>query len=394
MPGPRRCFATAKALQRLDAVLLCEVLRKFPDYLEARELSLPTDATLGPGEYEAIRGACMAGDIPAELDDVLSYVSILGTTAGWERIQEEARAQKKRLDFAVDGLTHADLAMKAWLWNWPKNKSLLEESYSRARIHARSSYVYFPPMRDTRAKYHAPSDQRLDEMRGELAEYFVAEGLGKGSNVVRFEFEKEIWFLIRFPGRLKRQVIVDDDGETESLTFKPEEYDAVVYHKDYGDLRMNTLRVHDRTKYRVLFGHALLDSSNVFAENKRVISLDPLKGKCLGIFECDDIPGLAEIEPVELAYHRMVETGREVIWRADKKTTLLASNRLAPFLVPEDTDTVRYAIFRYRLKDREQFETLTVHQGNTMTYERDGDSAVLEEWLRSRKFVKDTLAKP
>jgi hypothetical protein len=336
----------------------------------------------------------MAGDIPAELDDVLSYVSILGTTAGWERIQEEARAQKKRLDFAVDGLTHADLAMKAWLWNWPKNKSLLEESYSRARIHARSSYVYFPPMRDTRAKYHAPSDQRLDEMRGELAEYFVAEGLGKGSNVVRFEFEKEIWFLIRFPGRLKRQVIVDDDGETESLTFKPEEYDAVVYHKDYGDLRMNTLRVHDRTKYRVLFGHALLDSSNVFAENKRVISLDPLKGKCLGIFECDDIPGLAEIEPVELAYHRMVETGREVIWRADKKTTLLASNRLAPFLVPEDTDTVRYAIFRYRLKDREQFETLTVHQGNTMTYERDGDSAVLEEWLRSRKFVKDTLAKP
>ncbi len=393
MPGPRRCFATAKALQRLDAGLLCEVLRKFPGYLKERKLSLPADPKEGKLDYEAIRAACMDGDLPTELDDVLSYVSILGTTAGWERILEEARAQKKRLDFPADGLTHADLAMKAWLWDWPKNKTLLEESYSRARIHSRSSYVYFPPLRDVRAKYQSPSEDKLTAIRKELEEYFVAEGLGKGSNIVRFEFEREIWFLIRYPGRLKRQVTIDDDGESENLTFKPEEYDAVVYHIDYGDLRMNTLRVRDRAKYRILFGHLLLDSANVFAPDQQVITLEPLKGKCVDIFKCDDIEGLAEIEPIELAYHRIGEMGREIIWRADKKTTLLASNKLGQFLLPEDTDTVRYAIFRYRLKDRVKFETLTVHQGNTMNYERDGDSAVLEEWLRSRRFVKDMLAK-
>jgi hypothetical protein len=32
-----------------------------------------------------------------------------------------------------------------------------------------------------------------------------------------------------------------------------------------------------------------------------------------------------------------------------------------------------------------------VHTGKTLNYERDGDSAVLEEWLRRRKFIKDTL---
>jgi len=393
MPGPRRCFATAKALQRLDAGLLSEVLRKFPAYLKERNLTLPTHPKQENLDYEAIRAACMGGDLPADLDDVLSYVSILGTTAGWERILEEARAQKKKLDFPTHGLTHADLAMKAWLWDWPRNKLLLEESYSRARIHARSSYVYFPPLRDLRGKYRAPTDERLAEMRKELEDYFVAEGLGKGSNIIRFEFEKEIWFLIRYPGRLKRQVTIDEDGESESLTFKPEEYDAVVYHKVYGDLRMNTLRVRERTKYRILFGHALLDSANVFAPDERVITLEPLKGKCLAIFKCEDIEGLAEVEPVELAYHSIREMGREIIWRADKKTTLLASNKLDPFLLPDDTDTVRYAIFRYRLKDRMKPETLTVHQGKTMTYERDGDSAVLEEWLRSRKFVKYMLDK-
>ena len=405
MPGPRRCFATAKALQRLDAVLICDVLRKFPGYLKDRGLTLPphprdddpaveSAAHRGAGlDYEAIRAACMGGDLPADLDDVLSYVSILGTTAGWERIQQEAVARNRKLDFPADGLTHADLAMKAWLWDWPHNKTLLEESYSRARIHARSSFVYFPALRDLRGKYRPPTDERLAAMRTELEEYFVAEGLGKGSNLVRFEFEKEIWFLIRYPGRLKRQVAIDEDGEPESLTFKPEEYDAVVYHKEYGDLRMNTLRARDRTKYRIVFGHALLESANVFAHDDHVITLEPLKGKCVGIFNCADIAGLAEVEPVELAYHRIGETGREIIWRADKQTTLLASNNLAPFLLPSDTDSVRYAIFRYRLKDRVKHDTLTVHQGNIMNYERDVDSVVLEEWLRTRRFVKDMPAR-
>jgi len=97
--------------------------------------------------------------------------------------------------------------------------------------------------------------------------------------------------------------------------------------------------------------------------------------------------------PVEVAYHTAADHGRMVIWRSDKKSTLLTTNSLAPFLVPADTDTVRYAVFRYRLKDRRKWETLTVHQGNTMTYERDGDSAVLEEWLRAREFVRHAFGK-
>jgi hypothetical protein len=333
----------------------------------------------------------MGRDVPAELDDVLSHVSILGTAAGWERIQAEARAQKKTLSFTTDKLTFADRAMQAWLWDWPHNQTLLEESYARARIHARSSYVYFPPLLDVRALYQSPTAAKLAEMRQELDTYFVCEGLGKGTSLVRFEFEKEIWFLIRYPGRWKRQMAIDEGGGVQRLTFKPQEYDAVVYHKEYGDLRMNTLRVSDRTRYRILFGRSLLNSINVFAPAARAISLEPLKGACLPLFHCEDIPGLAEIAPVEVAYHTAADQGRLVIWRADKQTTLLTTNRLAPLLVPSDTDTVRHAVFRYRLRNKTKYESLTVHQGNTMTYERDGDSVVMEAWLRSRNFVQNAL---
>lgn len=391
MPGPRRCFATCAALQRLNVVLLCEVLLKFPEYLAERGLRLPADPSEDTLDYESIRAACMCGVMPADLDDVLSYVSIMGTVPGWERIKAEARSRGRRLDFPADHLTHADLVMQAWLWDWPNNKSLLEESYARARIHARSSYVYYPPVRDVRNRFKSPTSEGLAELREDLEAYFVAEGLGKGSNIVRFEFEKEIWFLIRYPGRLKRQVKIDDDGTAASVSFKPEEYDVVVYHKVYGDLRMNTKRVRDRRKYRIAFGHALLASENLFAPDARVITLEPLKGRCLGLFHCGDIDGLAEIAPIELEFRHLSGEGRTVRWEALDNTTLLTSNPLGEWLLPPDTDTVRYAQFRYRFRNRPKYDLLTVHQGDSMTFERDGDSAVLESWLRSRKFFTTTL---
>ena len=109
MFGPRRCFATVKAVRHLDARLLCEVLRKFPNYLRVQKLVLPAHPREDNLDYETIQTACMSGDMPKELDDVLSHVSMLGTTEGWARIQEEARAQGNSLEFPMDGLTNADL---------------------------------------------------------------------------------------------------------------------------------------------------------------------------------------------------------------------------------------------------------------------------------------------
>ncbi len=71
MPGKKRCFVTIRALKRLDENLLCAVLGKFPEYLQARGLALPEPPDREILDYDAIKEACMSGDIPAELDDVL-----------------------------------------------------------------------------------------------------------------------------------------------------------------------------------------------------------------------------------------------------------------------------------------------------------------------------------
>lgn len=56
-----------------------------------------------------------------------------------------------------------------------------------------------------------------------------------------------------------------------------------------------------------------------------------------------------------------------------------------------EADSVLSARFRYRLKDRKSTGALTVHTGNALTYERDGDSSVLETWLRKRKFISSLI---
>jgi hypothetical protein len=387
-----RCFSTIKALQRFHPVLLADGLRKFPDYMALCHIKIPKSPDRENMPYDDIKNALMSGDIPQDLDDVLFFTCLLGTAPGWEKIQAEARFQKCNLDFQIEGLTAADLALKAWLYNWPHNRQLLEQSYARAKVHARSSYVYYAPIRDVRSKYKSPSPKMLEEFSRNLSTYFMDKGLGAGTNIVRYEYEKEIWFLIRYPGHPRRYSAISDSGESTSMVFRPEEYDAVVYHKEFGDLRMNTNSKLDHAHYRVVFADLLLGASNLFHPKYQMIKLDPLLGDCATLFRAKDIPGLAEIVPIEVTYNSYVKTGVVKNLKAKDDAHLLYYDPAKGNLMEDpDADSVVYARFRYRLKNRTSYSTISVHAGHRLAYERDGDSSVLEHWLRSRKFIVSPL---
>ena len=65
--------------------------------------------------------------------------------------------------------------------------------------------------------------------------------------------------------------------------------------------------------------------------------------------------------------------------------------RLDPNLLPEDTVTIYTAKFRYSLTNGAKDRLLTLHQGRRLTYSRDGDSSVIEDWLRRRDFILTKL---
>ena len=151
---------------------------------------------------------------------------------------------------------------------------------------------------------------------------------------------------------------------------------------------MNTNRLKEHVRYRIEFADVLLESSNLFSPFERIVTLDPLLGECLPLFNCQDVDGLAEIAPVEICYATLKSPGSHMIWRADKGQSLLAYRQPNGGFIPDDTaHSIRYAKFRYRLSDRTGVDRLTVHAGNVLTYARDGDSSVLEDWLRRRGFI-------
>jgi hypothetical protein len=247
-------------------------------------------------------------------------------------------------------------------------------------------------LRDVRARFRELTPDRIAGARARLQDYFAnREGLGRGTSIVPYEYPKEIWFLVRYPGQVERHKAFDDEGNPATHVFRPEEYDAIVYHKGYGDLRLNTNRKRDHLQYRVTFGHLLFDEANVFDPNTQMVNLDPLQGECLGMFKCDDIEGLAAIHPIEVAFSTLSQPGVRITWKADEDVSLLDHNQHGSRLLPPDAHSIAYAKFRYRLSHRSDWERVTVHKGQAMTYERNGDCVIVEEWLRRRKFVKNPI---
>ena len=392
MSSKNRCFGTIKALKRLRPELLCDVLRKFPECTAEYGIHLPAEPDFENMPYEAIHAACMYGELPQELDDVFYFTCALGTTPGWENIKSEASFQRLDINFPTEKHTTADLVMRAWLHNWPRNRRLLEQSYARAKIHAKSAYVYYAPSRDFRSLYKAPDEAQLESLRQRLDDHFVQEGIGKGTSVVMYDFEKEIWFLVRHPGHTQRYSAISEDGELTSVSFKPEEYDAVVYHKEFGDLRLNTNRPGEHTRYRIEFADLLLNETNVFNPNYKMIRLTPLLGNCQKLFRCNDIPGLSHIVPIDISYTTLKHPDVMMRMKALNDSHLMLYEASLPNLMGDpEADSVLSARFRYRLKDRKSTGALTVHTGNALTYERDGDSSVLETWLRKRKFISSLI---
>lgn len=60
-----------------------------------------------------------------------------------------------------------------------------------------------------------------------------------------------------------------------------------------------------------------------------------------------------------------------------------------PAILPGEAQSVKRVVLQYRLKDTTRLSRLTIDEGNKVTFERNGDSMVVEEWLRRRGFVKN-----
>jgi len=382
------CFETVEKLRCHNPIVLCEFLEHFPAVLKKFNIVMPKPASHEIMPYGAIRDALMSPEIPDDLVVLLILIGKLGNEQGWTEIEHEAGMRGINMAFDKNDMSYSDRAAKAWILAQPGNPDILEESFARARIYSRSSYTYYPMYRDIRAKFKKPDNNAVAELEASLDNYFrVDEALGAGAKVLVYDYDAEIWFLIRHPGVVRRQGVYEH-GRVKTLPLTPEHYDAVVYHKKYGDLRINSHRKKEHLRYRIAFGHMLFAESNVFDNIRKIVHLRPLFGDCLAVCDHRDIPGLKTLLVTEVCFTSGLFNHRRVTWSSTTENAMLpldADHRA----LPTDAESVIYAKFRYQLTGDTEFKGMTVHAGKALNYERDGDSCVLEDWLRERKFIED-----
>ena len=395
-----RCFDSVRSLKLFDPDVLCEALRHFPDDLERGGVALPESPGLENMPYEAIQKMLVTGDASDGLTDLLFYVERLGNAEGWEHVVREAGLLGLRVEERSTKYSYAGCVLRAWLTDWPRNSELIEKSYARTRLYSLTAYHYFPMDRDLRGKYRPPSEEDIKKLEHDLVRHFDGRGHGKWVRVHWYEFEDEIWFMIRHSGRYEYVQTADDKGE-EVRKYRPVKFDAVTYSKKNGFLRMNTERRVEQGKYRTVIGHLLFGEANVFIEDRLCVTLEPLKGESAGIFDCGDMKGIRNVELCEVHFVELASPGRTVMWKQDGHEGIALSRTTyvqfedgirVPYdnhVLPPSTGHVISAKFRYTLRNsRGRRESLTVHAGNRLRYARDSDAARIGEWLIERGFVR------
>lgn len=395
------CFGTVKKLQTFEPQLLCRALAEFPaDLLRAKIRLPPADkADFENLPYDTLVKMVLKGEMSDELEQLLFNVCSLGNADGWASVVKEARYGGHRIDERSPGQSYPGCVLGAWLHDRANNGELLEKAMARMQLYKLSSYVYYPMAVDLRKDYQTPGEEDVRRLTAELGAHFESLGHGKGTRVHMYDFEDEIWFMVRYPGRL--QYVQAYDAEEEGVQpLVPAKFDAVVYDKRHGFLRMSLGRLTDHRKYRMVFGHLLFKKANVFVEDLECVTLEPLKGACLDIFNCEDMRWIREVDLLEVCFTEVSAGGRAVTWKWNSADGV-ALNRLpltldvgearecyAKHVVLPTTDHIRRAVFRYALRNRGgRYEKLIVHAGNHLRYARESDSAKIGEWMIGRGIL-------
>jgi len=394
----KKCFSNVRNLKKIAPTTLGDMLRLFPEFTGNNGIRVPDYPTEENLDYEVIRAALMGDKVPEPLDDIMHLATKLGNNRYWWVVEKQAAEDGRTLPSPHHEYGHVDDAIHAEIEEWPRHKGFLEKANARSRVHGRSSYEYFPPIMDVRRHYKKPTPAGIQAACTEIGWHFYQEGLflkpehAKLTQLIPYDFANEIWFLIRYPGRMERMTGMSDEVVWQNFRYKPEQYDAVVYNKVYGDLRMNTHRKKEHATYRTVFSHLLLGKGNIFQKDNKVVTLAPfLSNEASFLFGCQDIQGMEWIEPVMIGYEEYGPPIMQHEIKHKERTSLRLGNRNAPRLLPEEAIHVLQIELAYKLVGKEKPASVVLHNGNRIRYERDGDSIVLEEWMRKRNTLKTNV---
>jgi hypothetical protein len=164
--------------------------------------------------------------------------------------------------------------------------------------------------------------------------------------------------------------------------FRPERTDLVVYDAVNNELRISTSTIGEMRLYREKFGKYVFGDPERFVYSQKY-TLAPLKAVGTAALYCRDIGGIEWVHLTEIEYAWPGAFGHIEKHKADDVFKALELTRRKI----ESGAKLQHARFAVKLAGETNPRPVVIRPPNIAEYGRGEEAAVIEQWLRARRFV-------
>jgi hypothetical protein len=387
-----RFVSQPEVLRGIAPEILLALLADHAAALEAQGLTLPDEADAASIDYERMKDLLMEPDrLPPRLREAFYFIHEMATREGMACLLEAAAQAEPPIEIVSKpsettigtlglivgepGPTPGDVAVQVWL----KDHELVERIHAEQFLQNARSFRSFgtavtpvPPHRNPIAV--------VPQIKNDLDDYFEMKKRGRHTKVFPYVRDGCVMFLLRHGDPFKRGSAIDERGESVGVYYWPEKFDVLALDPVGGELRINTRNKGEWSEYRKVFGRHLYGDDKFFSVGE-TYTLEPLQ--TIGEDAIAPIDGIERVVLTEVRFDWGGKYNEKEIREADDVFALYrAPNRKFP-----TTPRIVKACFRITFSDSAKPRTVTITPPNEAQYMRDDDSAVVEQWLKSRGFI-------
>jgi hypothetical protein len=370
-------FTQPGTFRRMKPEFLCKWLEPARDYLAGRGFVLPAEGS-GQIDFDRLAGIFMEPDaaMPRELMHSASLIHEMSTENAMHDLLDGIRHLQGKLVIGDDP-DPVDVAVQVWLYA----PDVLEEMHQMHQLDRPRGFVHFVTDRQPDEGFDGPTDEQKAALEAELADWFHHAKRGRHAKVWTYRRPGEYWFLVRHGLASKRQEVVSATG-TDTLIFRPGEYDVLVYNRQSGELRVHGCSPREVEMLRTSFGKHIFHDKDFFPGGAR-FTLAPLVETGRGCLACRDVPGIEDITLTEV---QAFTGGGEWLRTTFQAGDLFTNIEKEKVVLPAAENLVR-ASFLVRFSDSAKKRTIKIMGSNKLSVVRDGDTAMMEKWLAARGFI-------
>jgi len=186
---------------------------------------------------------------------------------------------------------------------------------------------------------------------------------------------------------IRREGTMKVGGESDSIYFRPEKFDVLIYYPETGELAIHTNTKGELAAYCRIVGRNVFGDPKIFVTDPPIAkyTLQPLIDHGRQALACADIPGIKRLQLAELQIRHHSDQKDIEIRRCDDALRALAEHKRN---LADEADSIELIRAKFKIKYAAGgTETITIEPPNIASFDRDMHNALIHEWLVARGFI-------